>query len=159
MTRLVDLFCNGYCPSNPGFGAWATILQCEFNGKTYTKEFHGNSDGRTTNNRMTLTALIEGLGKLKFDGCFVTVYTDSRYIVDAIAKGWVHQWSRNQWKKKDGKVVANADLWSVFIKEYHRHHLIKCVYIGHLKQDFEFKASDKCKQISKESLERLFAEF
>ncbi len=70
----------------------------------------------TTNNRMELMAVITGLEALKYDGCEVTVYSDSRYVVDSVAKGWLFGWERKQYKGK-----KNPDLWMRFLKVYRRH--------------------------------------
>ena len=103
--KHVDLFTDGACSGNPGPGGYGTILR--YNGNE--KEM---SDGEesTTNNRMELTAVIVGLAALK-ETCDVTVYSDSKYVVDGIQKGWAENWKRNGWRKADKKPALNADLW------------------------------------------------
>ncbi len=103
--KHVDLFTDGACSGNPGPGGYGAILR--YNGNE--KEM---SDGEvsTTNNRMELTAVIVGLAALK-EPCDVTVYSDSKYVVDAIQKGWAQNWKRNGWKKADKKPALNDDLW------------------------------------------------
>ncbi|MCQ2405365.1 MAG: ribonuclease HI [Clostridia bacterium] len=103
--KHVDLFTDGACSGNPGPGGYGTILR--YNGNE--KEM---SDGEesTTNNRMELTAVIVGLAALK-ETCDVTVYSDSKYVVDAIQKGWARSWKKNGWRKADKKPALNADLW------------------------------------------------
>ncbi|MBE6793241.1 MAG: ribonuclease HI [Ruminococcaceae bacterium] len=103
--KHVELFTDGACSGNPGPGGWGAILR--FNGQE--KELCGG-EPQTTNNRMELTAAIEGLAALK-ERCKVTLCTDSRYLVDGIEKGWARSWKKNGWRKADKKPALNADLW------------------------------------------------
>ena len=103
--KHVDIYTDGACSGNPGPGGWGAILR--YNGAE--KELSG-SQAETTNNRMELTAVISALSALK-EPCEVTVYTDSKYVCDAITKGWVYSWKRNGWKKADKKPALNSDLW------------------------------------------------
>ncbi len=120
----VTLYTDGACSGNPGPGGWAAILQYE--GRD--KELAGGEED-TTNNRMELTAIIKGLEALK-KPCRVTVYSDSRYIVDAVNKGWLENWIDRDWhraaKKGRGEPVLNVDLWRRLVElmgvhqvEYH----------------------------------------
>ena len=99
------MYTDGACSGNPGKGGFGIIL--EYNGKK--KEI---SEGYelTTNNRMELMAVIRGLEALK-ELFHVTVTTDSKYVVDAINKGWLYTWEENGWRKSDKKPVLNVDLW------------------------------------------------
>lgn len=103
--KQVELFTDGACSGNPGPGGWGAILR--FHGKE--KELSG-ADPQTTNNRMELTAVIEGLAALK-EPCAVTLTSDSKYVLDALMKGWVYSWKKNGWKKADKKPALNVDLW------------------------------------------------
>lgn len=103
--KHIDIYTDGACSGNPGPGGWGAILR--YNG--VEKELSG-SQAETTNNRMELTAVISALGALK-EPCEVSVYTDSKYVCDAITKGWVYSWKRNGWKKADKKPALNSDLW------------------------------------------------
>ena len=103
--KHVDIYTDGACSGNPGPGGWGAILR--YNG--IEKELSG-SQAETTNNRMELTAVISALSALK-EPCEVTVYTDSKYVCDAITKGQVYSWKRNGWKKADKKPALNSDLW------------------------------------------------
>lgn len=103
--KHVDLFTDGACSGNPGPGGYGTILR--YNGNE--KELSAGEES-TTNNRMELTAVIVGLAALK-ETCDVTVYSDSKYVVDGIQKGWAESWKRNGWRKADKKPALNADLW------------------------------------------------
>lgn len=101
----VILHTDGSCLGNPGPGGWAVRL-CW---KGEVKRLSGGY-ALTTNNRMELLAAIEGLSALK-RSCRVDLYTDSRYVRDAVEKGWLAGWKRKGWKKSDGKPALNRDLW------------------------------------------------
>ncbi len=101
---MVQLITDGACIGNPGPGGWAAILR---HGES-TREMHGH-DPQTTNNRMELTAAIEGLRALKHS-CEVEVVTDSEYVKNGITT-WIHGWKRNGWKTASKKPVVNQDLW------------------------------------------------
>ena len=103
--KHIDLFTDGACSGNPGPGGWGAVLR--YNGQE--KELCGG-EASTTNNRMELTAVIEGLSALK-EPCDVTLTSDSKYVLDAIEKGWARSWKRNGWRKADKKPALNADLW------------------------------------------------
>jgi ribonuclease HI len=103
--KSVQLITDGACLGNPGPGGWAYILR--FNG--HKREMSG-SVKHTTNNRMELTAAIEGLKAIK-ERCDVEVVTDSEYVKNGITT-WIHGWKRNGWKTASKKPVVNQDLWS-----------------------------------------------
>jgi ribonuclease HI len=95
---------DGACIGNPGPGGWACILR---SGRV-VREMYG-SEPRTTNNRMELRAVIEGLRALR-EPCQVTVYTDSEYVRKGVTE-WLERWKLNGWKKRDKGKVVNQDLW------------------------------------------------
>ncbi len=102
--KQVDLYTDGACRGNPGRGGWGAILVY---GK-YEKELSGG-ERETTNNRMELMAAISGLEALR-EPCEVTLYSDSKYLVDAYTQGWVYTWREHGWKR--GKeALKNPDLW------------------------------------------------
>ena len=103
--KHVDLFTDGACSGNPGPGGYGAILR--YNEKE--KELSAG-EASTTNNRMELTAVIVGLAALN-ETCDVTVYSDSKYVVDGIQKGWARSWKSHGWRKSDGKPAVNAELW------------------------------------------------
>lgn len=121
----VELFTDGACSGNPGPGGWGAILRC----KGKERELSGG-DKNTTNNKMELTAVIEGLKALKFP-CEVTLYTDSKYVADGLTLGWAEGWKARGWKKKDGKPALNPELWDELLTLYHTHK-VKIVWLkGH----------------------------
>ncbi len=112
--KKVDLFTDGACSGNPGPGGWGALLRYG----AHEKELSGG-DAQTTNNRMELTAVIEGLRLLK-SACVVTVHTDSRYVMDGVTK-YMPNWKRNGWKTADKKPVKNVDLWEQLDAEIKPH--------------------------------------
>ena len=103
--KQVEIFTDGACSGNPGPGGYGVILRC---GDTEKELSGGEKD--TTNNRMEIMAAIVGLETLN-KPCQVTLYSDSRYLVDAIDKGWAAGWRSNGWIKKDKKPALNSDLF------------------------------------------------
>ena len=121
----VYLFTDGACSGNPGPGGWCAILRY----KQKEKELFG-SEKETTNNRMELTAVIEGLSALKRK-CAVTVVSDSKYVCDAINQHWLAAWERKGWKKADNKPVLNQDLW-IRLRDLLKEHTVTFEWIkGH----------------------------
>jgi ribonuclease HI len=102
--KEVTLFTDGACRGNPGPGGWGVLLRFGH----HEKELCGG-EFNTTNNRMELTAAIQGLAALK-EPCQVQVYTDSRYLRDGISE-WLPGWKRRGWRTADRSPVKNADLW------------------------------------------------
>ena len=113
--KTVTLYTDGACSGNPGPGGWGAIL--EFQG--VEKELSGGEKS-TTNNRMELTAVIAGLSALK-EPCIVELYSDSKYVIDGLQKGWAEGWKKRGWIKSDKKPALNPDLWEILLGlcDYH----------------------------------------
>ncbi len=103
--KTVDLYTDGACSGNPGPGGYGLVLK--YNG--HEKE---SSCGYrlTTNNRMEILAVIRGLSMLK-ETCNVNIYSDSKYVIDAIIQGWVYKWEANCWMRNKKEKAVNVDLW------------------------------------------------
>jgi ribonuclease HI len=112
--RRVTLFTDGACSGNPGPGGWGAILVWGDTRKTLS-----GGEALTTNNRMELTAAIEGLEALS-RGCPVDLHTDSQYVKNGITT-WIHGWKRNGWRTADKKPVKNEDLWRRLDTALERH--------------------------------------
>jgi ribonuclease HI len=112
--KQVRLFADGSCHGNPGPGGWAALL--EYEGRQ--RELSG-AEAATTNNRMELRAVIEGLSALR-EPCEVQVWTDSRYVVDGMST-WLASWKRRGWRTADKKPVKNEDLWRSLDEAATRH--------------------------------------
>ena len=103
--KKVELYTDGACSGNPGPGGWGVILKY----KGAEREMSGG-EAETTNNRMEITAVIEGLRALK-EPCSVDVYSDSKYVVDAVNLGWVFKWQADGWMRNKKEKALNPELW------------------------------------------------
>ena len=108
--KHVDIYTDGACRGNPGKGGWGAVLVYQ----GVEKELSGG-EKMTTNNRMELTAAIEALAALH-EPCEVTLTSDSKYLVDAVTKGWAVSWRARGWKKADKSPALNPDLWEQLLK-------------------------------------------
>lgn len=118
---MITIYTDGAAKGNPGPGGYGVILKYKEHYKELSEGFR-----RTTNNRMELLAVIKGLEALKGEGHTVMVISDSKYVVDAVEKGWLRNWIKKDWKK-----VANVDLWKRYL-EVARDHSVKFRWIkGH----------------------------
>ena len=125
MKKTVEIYTDGACSGNPGPGGWGAILR--YNG--VEKELSGG-EGQTTNNRMELTGVISALRALK-EPCVVELYSDSKYVVDALEKGWAVSWRKKGWIKSDKKPALNPDLWEELLALAEKHEL-RCHWVkGH----------------------------
>ena len=115
--KTVTLYTDGACSGNPGPGSWGAIL--EYLG--HEKELSGG-DGNTTNNRMELTAVIQGLSALK-EPCVVELYSDSKYVIDGLQKGWAASWKKRGWSTSDKKPALNPDLWEKLLELTAKHEM------------------------------------
>lgn len=118
---MIELYTDGASSGNPGPGGYGVILRSGPHYKELSQGFR-----KTTNNRMELLAVITGLEALKKTGQDVTIYSDSKYVIDAVEKGWVHGWVR-----KDFTGKKNKDLWLRFLRIY-KQHQVRFVWVkGH----------------------------
>lgn len=123
--KHVDIYSDGACSGNPGPGGYGTIIVFG----SVEKELSGGEPS-TTNNRMELSGAIAGLEALKYP-CEVTIYSDSKYLVDGITKGWAESWRKNNWIKSDKKPALNPDLWERLL-ELLKIHRVSFVWVkGH----------------------------
>ena len=125
MKKTVEIYTDGACSGNPGPGGWGAILR--YNG--VEKELSGG-EGQTTNNRMELTGVISALRALK-EPCVVELYSDSKYVIDALEKGWAVSWRKKGWVKSDKKPALNPDLWEELL-DLAAVHELRCHWVkGH----------------------------
>ena len=130
MKKTVTIYTDGACSGNPGPGGWGAIL-C-FNG--VEKEISGG-ERQTTNNRMELTGVISALKALK-EPCIVELYSDSKYVVDALEKGWAVSWQKKGWVKSDKKPALNPDLWETLLNLCNIHE-VHCHWVkGHAENPY-----------------------
>ncbi|HEY5197038.1 MAG TPA: ribonuclease HI [Solirubrobacteraceae bacterium] len=112
---VVECWTDGACSGNPGPGGWAALLRIG----EREREVSGG-ERLTTNNRMEMLAVLEGLRALRRP-CRVLLHTDSRYVMDAFTKGWLVKWQRNGWRRADKQPVKNRELWEELVVECGRH--------------------------------------
>ena len=115
--KTVTLYTDGACSGNPGPGGWGAILEY----REHRREMSGG-DAETTNNRMELTAVIRGLEALK-ESCVVELYSDSKYVIDGLSKGWAAGWQKKGWIKSDKKPALNPDLWERLLELTAKHEM------------------------------------
>ena len=136
--KTVNLYTDGACSGNPGPGGWGAIL--EYNG---TEKVLSGGEDRTTNNRMELTAVIRGLEVLN-QPCQVELYSDSKYVVDGLTKGWARSWQARGWVKSDKKPALNPDLWERLL-ELTKMHSVNCHWVkGHAQNPM----NNRCDQLA-----------
>ena len=138
MMKTVTIYTDGACSGNPGPGGWGAILEWQ----GHEKELSGG-EAQTTNNRMELTAVLTALSLLK-EPCTVELYSDSKYVVDAIDKGWLYGWQKKGWIKADKKPVLNVDLWQQLLPLLARHN----VRLHWVKGHAENEKNNRCDQLA-----------
>ena len=136
--KTVTLYTDGACSGNPGPGGWGAILS--YNG--VEKELSGG-EPNTTNNRMELLAVISGLEALK-ETCRVELYSDSKYVIDGLSKGWAVSWRKNNWRKADKKPALNPDLWERLLNLTEKHQLSYHWVKGHADNPY----NNRCDQLA-----------
>ena len=136
--KTVTIYTDGACSGNPGPGGWGAILEWQ----GHEKELSGG-EAQTTNNRMELTAVLAALSLLK-EPCTVELYSDSKYVVDAIEKGGLYGWQKKGWIKADKKPVLNVDLWQQLLPQLARHQ----VHLHWVKGHAENEKNNRCDQLA-----------
>lgn len=136
MKKTVILYTDGACSGNPGPGGWSAILIW---GKV-TKELSGY-EPQTTNNRMELMGVIQGIEAVK-ESCLIKVHSDSSYIINAFMNGWLENWQRNNWRKADKKPVENQDLWVRLLNAVHKHDVEWIKVKGHSTDELNNRADE-----------------
>lgn len=115
--KTVTIYTDGACSGNPGPGGWGVILKY----KEIERELSGG-EAATTNNRMELTAVIRALEALR-EPCAVDLWSDSKYVIDGLEKGWARSWRARGWIKSDKKSALNPDLWGALLDLTERHEM------------------------------------
>ncbi len=137
MSNKITIYTDGAARGNPGPGGYGVLLMAGKHRKEISEGFRN-----TTNNRMELLAVIVGLEALKNKGSIVTIYTDSKYVADAVNKGWVFDWEKKGFKKK-----KNPDLWKRFLKIYPKHNISFKWVEGHA----GIPGNERCDQLAVEA--------
>ncbi len=143
--KTVTIYTDGACSGNPGPGGWGAILMY---GK-FKREMSGGEKS-TTNNRMELTAVIEALSALK-EPCRVELWSDSKYVIDALEKGWAKGWRARGWVKADKKPALNSDLWETLLNLCETHQVVLHWVKGHAENPY----NNRCDELAVAESQRL----
>ena len=136
--KTVTIYTDGSCLGNPGPGGWGAILMYD----SHKKEISGG-EANTTNNRMELLGVITALETLK-EPCKVELYSDSKYVVDSLQKGWAKSWRARGWRKADKKPALNPDLWERLLKLCDYQSVTLHWVKGHAENEF----NNRCDQLA-----------
>ena len=139
MMKKVEIYTDGACSGNPGPGGYGIILTYKRNKKELSGGFI-----RTTNNRMELLAAIVALDALT-EPCEVTLYSDSRYLVDSVTKNWLLSWKKRNWITADKSPVKNVDLWERYLAAQARHKITMVWVKGHAENEF----NNRCDELAR----------
>ena len=146
--KHVEIFTDGACSGNPGPGGWGVILKY----KDTEKELSGGA-AQTTNNRMEMTAVITALEMLK-EPCKVTLYSDSKYVIDSVTKGWAKSWQSKGWVKSNKEKALNPDLWERLLALLNKHK-VEFVWVkGHAGHP----ENERCDRLAVEQSQKFKAE-
>lgn len=143
--KTVEIYTDGACSGNPGKGGWCALIID--NGK---EKIISGGEVYTTNNRMELTAVVEGLSALK-EPCEVKLYSDSAYLVNAVEQGWIQKWLDRRWKTSDKTPVKNRDLWERIISLIKKHKIAFNKVKGHSNN----VNNNRCDAIAREEVTKL----
>jgi len=128
--KHIDLYTDGACSGNPGPGGWGCVLIY----KGVEKELSGG-EAETTNNRMELLAAINGLEALK-ESCKVTLYSDSKYVIDALQLGWAKKWRAAGWMRNKKEPAKNPELWERLLNLCDEHEMTYVWVKGHAENEY-----------------------
>ncbi len=145
MLKEVEIYTDGACSGNPGNGGWAVILS--YKGKE--KEISGGEKD-TTNNKMELKAIIEGLKALK-ESCKVKLYSDSAYCISAFNENWIDSWVNNGWKTANKKPVKNLELWQELLILINKHEVEFIKVKGHADNE----KNNRCDELARGEIKKL----
>ena len=145
MKKKVEIYTDGACSGNPGVGGWGVVMLY----KGHKKEASG-AEQSTTNNRMELTAIIQGLKMLKAP-CIVTVYSDSAYSVEPFLKGWINGWIMKGWRTSSKDEVKNVDLWKELLSLMQIHEVSYVKVKGHADNEL----NNRCDALARGAIKEL----
>ena len=134
--KTVTIYTDGACSGNPGPGGWGAVLRYG----AHERELSGG-EAQTTNNRMELTAVIQALSLLK-EPCIVELWSDSKYVIDGLSKGWAKGWKARGWVKSDKKPALNPDLWDRLLTQTERHTMHYHWVKGHAENEYNNRCDE-----------------
>ena len=138
--KEVTIYTDGACSGNPGNGGYAAVLIYQG-----VEKIISGGEKDTTNNRMELLGVINGLKALKYK-CNVNLYSDSAYVINAINNGWLYNWVNNNWRTADGGEVKNQELWEEILKLKNKHDITFIKVKGHSDNEY----NERCDKIARE---------
>ena len=142
--KEVTIYTDGACSGNPGAGGYGVVLMYGAAKKELSEGY-----AKTTNNRMELLAVIKGLEALK-EPCRVNLYSDSKYVVDAIEKGWVVKWKQNGWMRNKKERASNVDLWEQLLVML-ANHQVKFIWVkGHADNPW----NERCDELARMAIQK-----
>ena len=142
--KEVTIYTDGACSGNPGAGGYGVVLMYGAAKKELSEGYE-----KTTNNRMELLAVIKGLEALK-EPCMVNLYSDSKYVVDAIEKGWVVKWKQNSWMRNKKERASNVDLWEQLLVMLAKHQ-VKFIWVkGHADNPW----NERCDELARMAIQK-----
>lgn len=142
--KHIIIYTDGSALGNPGPGGYGVVLNYDGNRKELSGGYR-----QTTNNRMELMAAIMGLNTLK-ERCRITLYSDSKYVINAMSKGWAKRWKQNGWRRNQKDVAMNPDLWDVLLQICERHEVSFSWIKGHAGH----KENERCDHLAKLAAQR-----
>lgn len=142
--KSIVIYTDGGCRNNPGAGGYGVVLLY----KEHRKELSGGF-ALTTNNRMEISAAIAGLQALK-ESCSVTLYSDSKYLVDSVMQGWAKKWQAKGWRRNKNQLTKNADLWVVLLELCEQHEVNFKWVKGHAGD----KENERCDELANLAIEQ-----
>ena len=142
--KEVTIYTDGACSGNPGAGGYGVVLMYGAAKKELSEGYE-----KTTNNRMELLAVIRGLEALK-ESCRVNLYSDSKYVVDAIEKGWAVKWKQNVWMRNKKERASNVDLWEQLLVMLAKHQ-VKFIWVkGHADNPW----NERCDELARMAIQK-----
>ena len=142
--KEVTIYTDGACSGNPGAGGYGVVLMYGAAKKELSEGYE-----KTTNNRMEILAVIRGLEALK-EPCRVILYSDSKYVVDAIEKGWVVKWKQNGWMRNKKERASNVDLWEQLLVMLAKHQ-VKFIWVkGHADNPW----NERCDELARMAIQK-----
>lgn len=140
--KSVEIYTDGACSGNPGKGGYGAVMIYKGARRELSAGFE-----LTTNNRMEVLAVIEALSALK-EPCEVTLYSDSKYVVDAVNKGWMEKWEKNSWMRTKNEKASNADLW-IRLSALLKKHSVKFVWVKGHADNIE---NERCDELARNAI-------
>jgi len=142
--KSIDIYTDGACSGNPGPGGYGIVLIYKGKRKELSQGYRS-----TTNNRMEMLAVIKSLEALK-EPCKINLYSDSKYVIDAITKGWVLKWKKNGWKRNKKEMALNIDLWTIMLELLEKHDVNFIWVKGHA----DNVENERCDALAREAITR-----